>query len=226
MNNGKDVESSQINFIAGDQIEVYFPEEKIEYRFSVSSKVFEGYEDCLVVNLPNEYVDTFYKGEDYIQCRYVSDNIVYKFGGEILKLVYENVASIIIKKPTNLHRGSYRTKNRVSTQILCEYFVQRVVPGEYLSRMQGFATIKDASVGGVSFLTTDTLPNNTVLKMIFNQPAINILVEVTNAQKVNEKNFYGGKLVGYEGDSEAKFKKYLEDLINQMDTNTFVGEVY
>lgn len=226
MYNNKDVSSNEIQFISGNQIEIYFPEEKIEYRFTVSSKEFPGFEDHIVVDLPQEFKNTFYKGEDFIQCKYVSDNIVYQFGGEIIKIVYENKSYIIIKKPANLQKGSHRTKQRVITQILCEYFVQKVVPGEFISRMQGFATIKDASVGGLSLLTTDTFPNSTVLKLVLNKTDIVVYVEIMNFQKVNDKNFYGGKIVGFDNGGEKRYKDLLESIINREEAQTFVGEIY
>lgn len=226
MYKNNDISSNEIKFIPGEQLEIYFPEEKTEYRFTVSSREFVGFENHLVVDLPSEFRSTFYKGEDFIQCKYVCDNIVYQFGGEIIKIVYENNSYIIIKKPTNLQKASHRTKQRVITQILCEYFVQKVIPGEYISRMQGFATIKDASIGGLSFLTTDTLPNNTVLKMSLNRTNINVYVEVINFQKVNDKNFYGAKIVGFDGDSEHSYRQLLESITNQNESSTYIGEIY
>lgn len=221
-----EINSNQIDFKEGNELEIYFPEEKTEYRLSVSSKVFKGFENDLVVILPNIYNKTFYKGEDFIQCKYVADNIVYKFGGEILKLVHGDTCYVIIKKPKNILKTSQRSKDRVSTKILCEYFAHKIIPGETLSRTRGFATIKDASIGGVSFVTTDILPSNTVLKMNLSKEDISIFVEVITCQKVNDKNFYGGKIVDYaEGDKE-KFQNLLDKLSNIEDAITFVGDIY
>lgn len=226
MFNNNEVNSSEITFKPGNELEIYFPEEKTEYRLSVASQVFEGFENDLVVTLPKSYSYTFYKGEDFIQCKYVSNNIVYKFGGEILKIVHGDNCYVIIRKPKNIQKGSHRTKDRISTQILCEYFVHKIIPGEYISRTQGFATIKDASIGGVSFLTTDILPSNTVLKMILSRENISIFVEVITSQKVNDKIFYGGKIVGFEDGDDDRYCKYLDFLSSDDDSKTFVGTIY
>lgn len=226
MFNNNEVSSSEITFEAGNQLEIYFPEEKTEYRLSVASQTFKGFENDLVVTLPKSYSHTFYKGEDFIQCKYVSNNIVYKFGGEILKIIHGDTCYVIIRKPKNIQKGSHRTRDRVSTQILCEYFVHKILPGEHISRTQGFATIKDASIGGVSFLTTDVLPSSTVLKMTLSRKNISIFVEVITSQKVNDKTFYGGKIVGFEDGDEEKYCKYLEYLSSGDDSQTFVGTIY
>lgn len=227
-NNNKnlDIDSKEIQFLPGNQIEIYFPEEKTQYRFTVSSRKFPDCDEHIVVNLPQEFVSTFYKGEDYIQCKYVINNIVYQFGGEIIKIIYEHKAYIIIKKPVVLRRETHRAKQRVLTQILCEYFVERVIPGEVLTRMQGFAVVKDANTGGISFLTTDEIPHNTVLKMVLNRSNIVLVVEIMNFQRVNDKNFYGSKILRFENNSESNYKKMLESIVDKEDLNTFVGEIY
>lgn len=221
-----DINANNISFNDGDQIEIYFPEEKAEYRFVVSSKVFPGYEDMLVVNLPNTLTNTFYKGEDFIQCKCVSENVVYTFGGEIMKIVHGKESYVIIKKPQNFQKETHRSKTRVSIQILCEYFVQKVVPGETISRMQGFASIKDASIGGVSFLTTDYIPPSTILRMNLNNYNITFDVEVMSMQRVNDKNFYGGKIVNFLGDSKEIFSRYLQSMLENSENQTFVGDIY
>ena len=221
-----DIHANDISFSPGDQIEIYFPEEKAEYRFVVSSMVFEGYKDMLVVDLPNTLSNTFYKGEDFIQCKCVSQNVVYTFGGEIIKIVHGKNSYVIIKKPQNFQKETHRSKARVSTQLLCEYFVQKVDPGEYISRMQGFASIKDASIGGVSFLTTDSIPSNTILRMHLNNLNIVFDVEVMSMQRVNDKNFYGGKIINFLGDSEELFSRYLQSMLESSENQTFVGNIY
>lgn len=226
MDNTLDVNSNEIEFIPGNQLEIYFPEEKTEYRFTVSDKTFPNCEEHIVINLPDEFRDTFYKGEDYVQCKYVINNIVYQFGGEIIKIIYGNKSYIILKKPLSLKKGSYRAKQRVITNILCEYFVEKVIPGKYLSRTQGFASIKDASSGGVSFLTTDEFPHYTVLRMVLNRTNIVLFVEIMNFQRVNDKNFYGGKIVGFGENSEARYKKMLDSIVNKDDSTTFIGNLY
>lgn len=225
-NNNLDIDSKEIQFLPGNQIEIYFPEEKTQYRLTVSSKKFPNCEEHIVVNLPQEFKNTFYKGEDYIQCKYVINNIVYQFGGEIVKIIYENKSYIIIKKPVVLRKESHRAKQRVMTQILCEYFVEKVIPGQTLTRMQGFAVVKDANTGGISFLTTDEIPNNTVLKMMLNKTNIVLVVEIMNFQRVNNKNFYGSKIIRFENNSEIAYKKMLESIVDKEDLNTFVGEIY
>ena len=226
MFNNNEVNSSELVFEPGNELEIYFPEEKTEYRLSVASEIFKGFENDLVVTLPKSYSYTFYKGEDFIQCKYVSNNIVYKFGGEILKIIHDDICYVIIKKPKNIQRGSHRTKDRISTQILCEYFVHKIIPGEYISRTQGFATIKDASAGGVSFLTTDILPSNTILKMNLSRKNISIFVEVITSQKVNDKIFYGGKIVDFENGDDEKYYQYLKTLASDDDSKTFIGTIY
>lgn len=221
-----DIDSKEIKFISGNQIEIYFPEEKTQYRFTVSSKKFPNCDDYIVVNLPDEFKNTFYKGEDYIQCKYVINNIVYQFGAEIVKIIYENKAYIILKKPGVLRKESHRAKQRVLTQILCEYFVEKVIPGHTLTRMQGFAVIKDANTGGISFLTTDEIPNNTVLKMVLNKTNIVLVVEIMNFQRVNNKNFYGSKILRFENNSEANYRKMLDSIVNKDDLEVFIGDLY
>lgn len=226
VNNNLDINSNEIKFFPGNQIEIYFPEERIQYRFTVSSKKFPNYDEYVVVDLPDEFKHTFYKGEDYIQCKYVINNIVYQFGGEIVKIIYETNSYIIIKKPVVLRRETHRAKQRVMTQILCEYFVEKVIPGQTLTRLQGFAVIKDANTGGISFLTTDEIPTNTVLKMKLNKTNIILVVEIMNFQRVNNKNFYGSKIIRFENNSEHNYRKMLDSIVNKEDLETFVGDLY
>lgn len=226
MFNNNQINSDEINFKEGNQLEIYFPEEKTEYRLSVSSKTFNGFENDLVVVVPDIYSKTFYKGEDFIQCKYVADNIVYKFGGEILKIIHGETCFVIIRKPKSILKATQRSKDRVSVKILCEYFVHKIVPGEDISRMRGFATIKDASPGGVSFITTDILPSNTILKMDLSKENISIFVEVITSQRINDKNFYGGKIVNYPGYNKDSFLKLLNKLSSNQELETFVGDIY
>ena len=213
--NNNSIDSNSIEFAPGEQVEIYFPEEKIEYRLYCSDKKYKGYEDCLIVKLPNEFKSTFYKGEDFIQCRYVDNNIVYEFGGEILRIVHGQESYVIIKKPANLKKGNSRSKERIFTQILCEYFIINMAPGADYSNKQGFATIKDASTGGVSFLTTDSMAIDTVIKMDFLKTDISIIVEIKKHQIVNDKNFYGAKIIDFIVDDGVKYRNYIQSLANR-----------
>ena len=49
MFNNNEVSSNEIIFEPGNQLEIYFPEEKTEYRLSVASQTFAGFENDLVV---------------------------------------------------------------------------------------------------------------------------------------------------------------------------------
>ena len=226
MDYNSNVNSNEVVFKEGNHLEIYFPEEKTEYRLTVSSRTFSGFEDCLIVELPQQFASTFYKGEDFIQCKYVFNNVVYQFGGEIVRLINDNGYFVIIKKPNTLHKEFYRAKSRIVVKLLTEYFVERIAPGEFASRMQGFATIKDASIGGISFLSSDILPNNTIVKMNLLQTNISLVVEIMNYQKVNDKNVYGGKIIRFLNNSEPQYRRLLETAANMAEESTYVGHIY
>lgn len=207
--------NSSINFINGEYVELYFPNEQIEYRLEICTQNIEGFESCLFLKIPFELLDSFYKGEDFIECRYVQANIVYEFVGEILKIVKGDKPCVVIKNPNKLKKFNQRQRNRLSTQIICEYFVEGIDVGSAVDRNQGFVTIKDVSLDGISFLTTDSIPINARLKMNFFKHNIFLIVEVKKSQIVNQKNFYGSKIVDFIGDSDILYKNLIEKLIKE-----------
>ena len=74
--------------------------------------------------------------------------------------------------------------------------------------------IKDASMDGISFQTTDTIPINAVIKMNLFKEGIILKVQVMKVQMVNEKSFYGSRIVDIDEDTKLKYQKMLEKLLN------------
>lgn len=64
-------------------------------------------------------------------------------------------------------------------------------------------------MGGVSFLTTDTIPIGTIIDMEILRANIFIRVEIKSHQIVNEKNFYGGRIIEYLNDGEEGYRNYI-----------------
>ena len=208
------INASDFQFEPGAQIELYFFDEKFEYRFEISERTNNGYNDCVIVNLPHNRINDFYKGEDFIQCRCVHKIVVYEFTGEILKIIRDDNPCVIIKPAQKIKEFNHRKKSRISVEIVAEYNIESGVPGLDNGLCRGFVMIKDASMDGISFQTTDTIPINAVIKMNLFKEGIILKVQVMKVQMVNEKSFYGSRIVDIDEDTKLKYQKMLEKLLN------------
>ena len=189
--------SHDINFEPGKYVEIYFEEEKIRYRLTISDRKFECYPDTIVVNLPLELKNTFYKGEDFLQCKYVDNNIVYDFWGEIIRIVVDNNPCIIIKRPIHIQKENSRSKARLSVNTLAEYTITNKSVGAIDIRNFGFCTIKDVNIDGVSLLTTEIIPVNSILKIDVLKANLSFVIEIKQNQIENNKYLYGGKILEF-----------------------------
>lgn len=207
--------SKDLKFVPGEQIELYFFDEKVEYRFEISKRSFEEYSGFLIVRLPYSKLNDFYKGEDYMQCRYVHKNVVYEFTGEIIRIIKDSDPCIIIKPSNEFKEFNQRKQTRIAVEIVAEYNIESGIPGLNNGITRGFIVIKDASSDGISFQTTDTIPINAIIGLDLYRDGISMKVQVKKVQIVNEKNFYGGLIIDMDDVNKSKFNKLLEKKLNE-----------
>lgn len=203
------INSNELVFTPGEEVELYFFDEQVEYRFPISARKFKDYEGHLILSIPHSRIKSFYKGEDFVQCRYVHDNIVYEFHGEIMRIIKDDMPSVIIKVSQKFKEFNQRKKNRISVDIPSEFQIIAGVPG-IDGNSRGFAMIKDASLDGLSFLTSDIIPTGAIIELNLYRNDIILNVEVKKVQLINEKNFYGGRVVNLEEPTKSKYAHLLE----------------
>lgn len=204
--------TNSIEINSGEFIEICFPEEQVEYKFTVSTRQFKMFNDCIVLDIPYQLKDSFYKGEDFIQCRCIKNNTVYEFCADIVRLVLDDKPCVIIRKSSDLIRSNTLAEKRVATNILCEYSLMQLAPGSQFSRNNGFAIIKDANGKGISFLTIDTLPIGAIVKMNFVKATISIEVEIKRCQLIDDKYSYGAKIQSFCGNSSVSYLDFINSV--------------
>lgn len=205
-----------IGFSKGDYIDLLFEKEAVDYKLKIDDLKLDKY--TIILKLDELLKDSFYKGEDLARCRYVKNNIVYEFGAEIIKLDLTKLL-VYIKISEHLKKRTQRNKNRLNASIVCEYIIESIPINSTTTKRRGLGLIKDLSISGVSFNTSNKIPKNTEIFLFFigrndalEENNIVIKCDVKREQIVNGKYLYGLSIMDFPNDSFDNYKKLLDKL--------------
>lgn len=201
------------DFVPDTDIDLYFPDEKVEYRL----RVIKAEDNVLVASIDDSLKKKFYKGEDLIKCTYVKDNMVYEFGGEIEKITDEEGSKVYIKLPEFYQQKGIKRETRVAVNIPAQYIIERCTIDQVMNDRTGLCRICDLNLSGLSFLCVNNIPKNSTLNLFLKWTGDGNIVlkgDIKKKQAVNSLYNYGIMITDYLDNCKDIYIKLIETSAN------------